>query len=69
MTKLSAREKGFIQGQAWAIAVMLQYDLDGGQLLRESGLTMADLKQAKVDDYEMERIGPVLNTLIEGGKP
>lgn len=51
-----ARRNGFVQGQAWACAVMLRYELDEDQLLKESGLTAESMTNANVDPYDQEPI-------------
>lgn len=56
--------RGWYCGAAWAIGVMLRYELNGEQLLRESGISAKDLRENKVDDYDARPIRASLR-----GKP
>ncbi len=51
-----ARHRGWVQGAAWAIAVMFRYELRADELLKESGLNMADLRKCSVSRYDIEPI-------------
>ena len=58
---MDEREKGFIQGQAWAIAIMLTLELDGEQLFGESGLTLDLMRRANVLEHDR---GPIRNHIM-----
>lgn len=47
---------GFVQGQAWAIAVQYRYEMLPDELLLNSGIERADLYKHKVDAYDRSPI-------------
>lgn len=52
----NARSKGFVQGQAWGAAVMLRYELSHEEFVDQSGVTLQELKDSEVDEYDAQPI-------------
>jgi hypothetical protein len=50
------RQRGFVQGIAWAIALISDHRLDADQMLFESGLRLVDFLDAKVPDSDLRKI-------------
>lgn len=51
-----ATKRGFVQGVAWAIALIHQHPLDADGMLFESGLRLVDFVDAGVDGDDLRRI-------------
>ncbi|MCY8934367.1 hypothetical protein MOE21_17425 [Bacillus atrophaeus] len=56
--RITQREIGFIQGVAYSVAALLRYDMDAKELLRQSGITIDELKKYVDNDVDY-------NTIIE----
>lgn len=51
-----AEKRGFVQGAAWAIALVWKYGLGADQLIKEGGFTLKDFTDADVVELDLERI-------------
>ena len=58
MSGMDAEKAGFIQGVGWAVNVLATRgdDVQAGELIRESGLTAKDFRQAAVNEYDMKAV-------------
>ncbi|WP_409018117.1 hypothetical protein ACJJTF_20565 (plasmid) [Bacillus velezensis] len=54
--RITQREIGFIQGVAYSVAALLRYDMDAKELLRQSGITMNELKKYVDNDVDYNTI-------------
>jgi hypothetical protein len=54
-----AEMRGFVRGVAWAIALLHQHPQDAEALLFESGLTLVDFVDARVEGEDLRRIKAV----------
>lgn len=48
MSERDAEQRGYIQGVAWAIAVLGRYPIGAGGVLKESGITYGEFKASGV---------------------
>jgi hypothetical protein len=61
--ELSAEQKGFVQGVAWAVAVLHNYHVSPSGLLQESGLNAEDFKRAGVIAKDMRVVRKLLKEI------
>lgn len=61
-----AERRGFCQGIAWAISICFRYSQSAGGLLRESGMSVKDFRDAGVEGMDLQAVKRVAK--IEGLK-
>lgn len=66
-TRVQFERRGFAQGVAWAVQVLLEHfqqETVALGLLTESGLTVDDLEEAGADEYD---VAPIRKALLAAG--
>lgn len=61
-TEYTQHKIGFIQGVIYSAALMAKYQMDAEGLLKESGLTVTDIRKY-ADDHDIELLEEVLEDL------
>jgi len=59
---VTAEERGFAQGVAWAVSVMSRFHIGPGDLLQESGISYAEFKAAQVVASDLKALRAVMKT-------
>jgi hypothetical protein len=66
MGKMTNRKRGFIQGFAFAVALLIEKygeSIYTEALIREGDLTLKDCREADVVGYEMSILRPILKKM------
>lgn len=65
--RLKQRNIGFIQGIAFAAAMVKAKDFDAYDLIKESGISISDFRK-HADEVDIEQIAEILSVLSEENK-